>query len=35
MARFLDKAHDSKQVVKLIDKVKQAVALYQVGAEHS
>jgi hypothetical protein len=32
LARVLDKAQDSQEVVKLVEKLRQAILVYQVGA---
>ena len=33
VARVLDKGRDSEEVIKLIEKLRQAILVYQVGAK--
>jgi hypothetical protein len=33
LARVLDKGRDSEEVIKLIEKLRQAILVYQVGAK--
>ena len=35
VARVLDKAKDSQEVIKLVEKLRQAILEYQVGARNS
>jgi len=34
IARVLDKAQDSGEVIKLIERLRQAILIYQVGVKH-
>jgi len=34
VARVLDKSQDAQEVVKLVEKLRQAILVYQVGARH-
>ena len=34
VARVLDKAQDSQEVIKLVEKLRQAILVYQVSAKH-
>jgi hypothetical protein len=33
LARVLDKGRDSEEVIKLVEKLRQAILVYQVGAK--